>query len=97
MAPSSGWSRTFDDPIQLPDGRELVTLRDAGELIAALPKTEQHGPQWATAIAALLLVVEHGDDIMLPRVAIMRALHRGKPSPEPTPRKKRVKKHRIIR
>jgi hypothetical protein len=25
------WSRAFDDPIPLPDDRELVTLRDAGE------------------------------------------------------------------
>jgi hypothetical protein len=24
-----GWDRTFDDPIPLPDGRELLTLRDA--------------------------------------------------------------------
>ena len=25
-----GWKRAFDDPIVLPDGRELVTLKDAG-------------------------------------------------------------------
>jgi hypothetical protein len=25
------WSARFDDPIVLPDGRELVTLRDAGD------------------------------------------------------------------
>jgi hypothetical protein len=67
------------------------------EYIASLPKAEQHAPEWATAIAALLLVVEHSGDTMLPRIAIMRALNRGKPSPEPTPRKKRVRKHRIIR
>ena len=89
-----GWQRTFDDPIPLPDGREL---RDAGEYIASLPKTEHTTPEWATAIAALLLIVDHGGDTMLPRIAIMRALNRGKPSPDPTPRKNRVKKHRIIR
>jgi hypothetical protein len=32
------WSRRFDDPIPLPDGRELVTLRDAAEYITGLPK-----------------------------------------------------------
>jgi hypothetical protein len=25
-----GWSREFEDPIALPDGRQLVTLEDAG-------------------------------------------------------------------
>jgi hypothetical protein len=35
-----GWSRAFDDPIPLPDGRELRTLRDAGNSIANLPKRE---------------------------------------------------------
>jgi hypothetical protein len=46
-----GWDRAFDDPIPLPDGRELRTLRDAGNYIAKLPKAEQHAPEWATAIA----------------------------------------------
>ena len=39
-ARSPGWSREFDEPIPLPDGRTLVTLRDAASYITALPKTE---------------------------------------------------------
>src|SRR5882762_10509432 len=35
-----GWSREFDDPIPLPRGRRLVTLRDAGYFITKLPKAE---------------------------------------------------------
>ena len=35
-----GSHRTFDDPIPLPDGGELRTLRDAGNFIAKLPKRE---------------------------------------------------------
>jgi hypothetical protein len=31
------WSRAFDEPIPLPGGRTLATLRDAGDYIAALP------------------------------------------------------------
>jgi hypothetical protein len=31
-------------PIALPDGRELVTLRDAGEYIQALPKAKHKKP-----------------------------------------------------
>jgi hypothetical protein len=42
-----------------------------------------------------LPVVEHGGDTMLPRVGIKRALYSGETTP--TPRKKRMKKYRIVR
>jgi hypothetical protein len=38
------WSRTFDDPIPLPDGGKLNTPRDAGNYIAGLPKREHDAP-----------------------------------------------------
>ena len=38
--PSSGWGRQFDEPIELPDGRKLVVLRDAASYVTALPKKE---------------------------------------------------------
>ena len=38
-----GWGRPFEDPIKV-DGRKLVTLRDAGEYIAAFPKREHDAP-----------------------------------------------------
>lgn len=31
------WSAAFDPPIVLPDGREIVSLLDAGEYITSLP------------------------------------------------------------
>jgi len=31
------WSRPFEDPIILPDGRTLRTLRDAASYVMALP------------------------------------------------------------
>jgi hypothetical protein len=34
------WSRKFDDPIPLPRGRALVTLKDAGTYITKLRKPE---------------------------------------------------------
>jgi len=37
MAGNGGWSRYFDDPITLPRGRALVTLRDAATYITGLP------------------------------------------------------------
>ncbi|HWX62484.1 hypothetical protein [Bradyrhizobium sp.] len=91
-----GWDRNFDDPIPLPDGSELRTLRDAGNYIATLPKREYDAPAWQAAIQALMLVVEHVRQTLLARIAMMRALYRHH-APEPVPRKKRVKKHRIIR
>jgi hypothetical protein len=47
--PDKGWHRTFDDPIPLPDGGELRTLRDVGNLIAPLPKCEHDAPEWQAA------------------------------------------------
>jgi hypothetical protein len=61
-----------------------------------LPKAEHDAPAWRAAIEALMLVAEHGGDTMLPRIGIMRALYRKK-KPVPTPRKKLVKKYRIVR
>jgi hypothetical protein len=51
--PSSGWGREFDEPIALPDGRKLITLRDAASHITALPKKEAEAPEWQAAIEAL--------------------------------------------
>jgi hypothetical protein len=78
-----GWKRAFDEPILLPDGRELVTLEDAGSyIIGTLPKAEQHHPAWLAAGKALLLVAEHGGPTMLARIGMMRALNAGKPESE---------------
>ena len=76
-----GWHGSFDDPIPLPDGSELRTLRDAGNYIAKLPKGEHDTFAWRAAIEALMLVAEHGGDTMLPRVGIMRALYPGEAAP----------------
>jgi hypothetical protein len=40
------WSRRFDDPIQSPKGKKLVTLKDAAAYILALPKSKQQSPEW---------------------------------------------------
>ncbi len=62
----TGWSRSFDEAIALPDGRRLVTLLDAGDYIAALPKKEHAAPEWQAAIQALILVAEGGGRRCLP-------------------------------
>jgi hypothetical protein len=71
----SGWSRKFDEPIPLPNGRQLVTLKDAGTYITKLPKSEHVAPAWQDAMQALILVAR-GGPTMLARIGVMRALHR---------------------
>jgi hypothetical protein len=73
---STGWHREFDDPIALPDGRTLITLRDAASCITALPKKEAGAPEWQAAIEALMLVVELGGPTMFARIGAMQALNR---------------------
>jgi hypothetical protein len=73
----SGWSRKFDDLIPLPDGRKLVTLRDAATYITKLPKEEAEIAEWQAAIEALMLVAKsNGGPTMLARIGVMRALNR---------------------
>jgi hypothetical protein len=70
------WNRRFDDAIILPDGRTLVTLRDAAACATKLPKKEADSAEWQAAMEALLLVAEHDGPTMLARIGVMRALNR---------------------
>ncbi len=69
------WSTPFYEPIILPDGRKLVTLKDAATYITNLPKKESALPQWQTAIEVLLLS-SRGGDAMMARIGVLKALHR---------------------
>ncbi len=73
------WSSRFDDPIPLPDGRQLVTLMDAGNYITKLPRAEHDAPEWQAAMEALMLVVELGGPTMFARIGVVRALNRHVP------------------
>jgi hypothetical protein len=73
----NGCQREFEDPILLPDGRTLITLRDAGDYIAGLPEKESALPEWQTAIETLMRAAERGWPVMLARISVMLALNRG--------------------
>jgi hypothetical protein len=88
--PLPDWSRKFHGPIPVQNRKPLVTLKDAATYIAALPKVDQEAAPWQLAVKMLLLVAEHGGDTMMPRIAMMKALHRHMPRHELTPRRKRV-------
>ena len=69
-------SRPFDEPIALPDGRNLTTLRDAGEYVASLPKAEHEAPEWQAAMQVLMLVAEQGGPTIIAPIGVMRAINR---------------------
>jgi hypothetical protein len=73
---AKGWKQPFDDPIELPKGRKLVTLRDAAAYIMKLPKAEQNLEEWQTAGEILIKTAEGRDFLMHARIGILRALHR---------------------
>ena len=69
------WQREFEDPIPLPGGRKLITLRDAADYITSLPKNESDLPEWQAAIEVLMLVARSGPTMMA-RIGVMKALNR---------------------
>ena len=91
------WFKRFYDPIILPNGRELLTLRDAADYITALPKAEHDAADWQVAMEVLLLVAERDGPEMLARIAVMKALNRDSAKPVPAPRRKSAKVFRIVR
>ena len=53
------WSRPFGDPIVLPDGRSLVSLRDAGETVRDAGRRARRS---AWQAASVLACIGHGSD-----------------------------------
>jgi hypothetical protein len=72
------WSTPFDDPIDLPDGRKLITLRDAATYITELPKAQQQG--WQLAARSLISAAASQDLVMQAHIDVLRAIHRNKAS-----------------
>jgi hypothetical protein len=92
----TGWRRPFDDEIALPDGRVLRTLGDAGRYVTALPEKMQHRPEWQTAAEVLMLAAQGRAPLMFAHIGMLKALQASKPEAPPKPRRKAVKKYRIL-
>lgn len=70
------WSKHFDEPITLPNGRQLHALRDALQYISnELPMAEYDSAEWQLAIEALMQVADSEAPPVLARVAIVNALN----------------------
>jgi hypothetical protein len=76
MVEAVSWHRPFAEPIELPKGKRLITLRDAALYITKLPKAEHDAEEWQAAMAALMLVAEHDGPTMFARIGVMRVLNR---------------------
>jgi hypothetical protein len=90
------WSQPFEDPIPLPDGGELVTLKQAADYVRRLPKTQHDLDHRRTAVEMLILAAEDRRPTMFARIGMLRALNHGKPAPT-VERRKRVRVNKIIR
>jgi hypothetical protein len=90
------WFKRFPTPILLPDGGKLLTLQDAADVIAALPKAERDAPEWQLAMETLEIAAGRGGEVTLAWEAVHRALNKGalRPTPEPPAPKPRP---RIVR
>lgn len=88
------WSDRFEDPIDLPSGKRIETLRQAAELIQKLPKAKRDSEPWQLAGRLLIAAAEGRNSRFLARIAIMKALDLPKPDKEP--RRKAAKKYRVV-
>ena len=68
------WSLPFSEPIVLPDGSELATLRDADDHLNKFPKSDQGAEEWKAAAHCLIEAAEHGGAVAFARIAMLRAM-----------------------
>ncbi|MCU1441731.1 MAG: hypothetical protein JWP85_2728 [Rhodoglobus sp.] len=69
------WDLKFREPIPVPKGKPLVTLRDAGAYITALPADTHAQPVWQTAMHVLIQTADHGGPMEFARLGMMQALY----------------------
>jgi hypothetical protein len=72
----AAWDRPFYNPIELPNGKPLVTLRDAALYITQLTKAEHGANEWQAATEALILVDDRDGPAFFAHIGMMRALNR---------------------
>jgi hypothetical protein len=70
------WDRPFDQPVPLPSGPPARTLRDAGNYIRKLPKSEHDTPEWRLAVQMLIDAAEDRGPMLFARMGILRATER---------------------
>jgi hypothetical protein len=73
----AGWSRKFDEPIELPDGRKLRTLKDAIAWLAKeMPKSEHTMPKVQAAARMVTEAAENKGPMIFARMGTLQAINR---------------------
>ncbi len=71
------WDSRFAEPIELPGGVRLASLRDAiVHLVNTVPSCERGTPVILTAAEQITSAAEHGGPLEFARIATLRALNR---------------------
>jgi hypothetical protein len=66
---AANWKRRFDEPIKLPDGRKLVTLKDAIAWLAKeVPASERGMKQVLAAAHCVIEAAENGGPMQFARI-----------------------------
>ncbi len=79
FAPGEGWQQRFDEPIELPGGGKIVTLKDAIAWLAKeVPKSEHGMKQVQAAAHCVTEAAENGGPMMFARMGMMQAINRHK-------------------
>jgi hypothetical protein len=72
------WDSRFAEPIELPGGVRLASLREAiVHLVNTIPSSERGIPVVLTAAELITSAAERGGPIEFARIAALRALNRG--------------------
>jgi hypothetical protein len=80
MSKRTGWGREFDEPIKLPGGGRLFTLKQAIAWLAKEVPRSEHGMKQVQAAAHFLTeAAENGGPMMFARMGMMQAINRHKP------------------
>jgi hypothetical protein len=71
------WSRRFEEPIELLDGRELKTLAEAMAWLAKeIPKSEHKMDKVQAAAHCVTQAAEHGGPMIFAQMGMLQAVHR---------------------
>ena len=70
------WSRRFDDPVPMPDGRMIRTIGEAAEYATSLPRKTGAPKPWQLAAKLLQEAAEHGGPfVFMAQIVFYKAVH----------------------
>jgi hypothetical protein len=93
-----GWSRRFDEPINLPGGRKLVILKNAIAWLAKeVPKSERGMKQDQAAAYCVTEAAENDGPMPFARMGMMQAISRHRLEVDPKRKSPHCGKRKLAR